>query len=72
MNELYADKLLFDLHCPRPVKTIKVTHDFYNYLMALHKDNVYFVNDNYALTYIMGIPIVVDNTILSDYYELEF
>lgn len=72
MNELYTDKLLFDLHCPRPIKMIKAKPDFYNYLMALHKDNVYFVNDNPVLTYIMGIPIVVDNTILSDYYELEF
>ena len=72
MNELYTDKLFYDLQCPRPVKTIKAKPDFYNYLVALHKDNIYFVNDNHALTYIMGIPIVVDNTILSDYYELEF
>ena len=72
MNELYADKLLFDLHCPRPIKMIKASHDFYNYLVILHKDNIYFVNDNPVLTYIMGTPIVVDNTILSDYYELEF
>ena len=72
MNELYADKLLFDLHCPRPIKMIKVKPDFYNYLAALHKKNIYFVNDNQVLTYIMGIPIVIDNTILSEYYELVF
>lgn len=72
MNELYADKLLFDLHCPRPIKMIKVTHDFYNYLTARHKENVYFVNNNHAISYIMGVPLVVDNTIMSNYYELVF
>ena len=72
MNELYADKLLFDLYFPKPIKMIKVTHDFYNYLTARHKDNIYFINNDQTPTYIMGIPIVVDNTILSEYYELVF
>lgn len=72
MNELYADKLLFELYYTRPIKMIKASRDFYNYITALHKENIYFVNDNQPITYIMGIPIVVDNTILSDYYELEF
>lgn len=54
-----------------PPKTIKVTSDFYNYLAARHKENIYFVNKHdYPITYFMGIKLIVDNTI-DDYYEFE-
>lgn len=72
MNELHFEKLSFDLLCPMSVKMIKVTSDFYNYLSARHKENIYFVNNNSVVLYFMGIPIVVDDGILSNYYELEF
>lgn len=54
-----------------PPKSIKIASDFYNYLSALHKENIYFVkNHDYPLTYFMGIKLVVDDTI--DYfYEFE-
>ena len=51
------------------IKQIKVTHDFYDYLTAKHRDNIYIVNEDSFPTYIMGIPIVIDDTI-NDPYEL--
>ena len=55
-----------------PPKVIKITADFYNYLTALHKENIYFVTDHdYPLTYFMGIKLVVDDTI-DGYYEFEY
>lgn len=54
-----------------PPKRIKVTSDFYNYLSALRKENIYFVKDrDYPLTYFMGIRLVVDDTI-DGYYEFK-
>ena len=54
-----------------PPKRIKVTSDFYNYLAARHKENIYFVkNHDYPLTYFMGIKLVVDDTI-DGFYEFE-
>lgn len=52
-------------------KRIKVTSDFYNYLSALHKENIYLVKDHdYPLTYFMGIRLVVDDAI-DGCYEFE-
>lgn len=54
-----------------PPEAIKVTSDFYNYLAAIHKENLYLVKDqDNELSYIMGIRIIVDNTI-DGYYEFE-
>jgi hypothetical protein len=54
-----------------PPKAIKIASDFYNYLSALHKENIYFVNNHdYPLTYFMGIKLVVDDTI-DNFYEFE-
>lgn len=54
-----------------PPKAIRVTRDFYDYLAAIHKENLYLVKDqDNELSYIMGIRIIVDNTI-DGYYEFE-
>ena len=55
-----------------PPKTIKVTSDFYNYLAACHKENIYFVTGHdRPLSYFMGIQLVVDDTI-DGYYDFEY
>ena len=48
------------------IKQIKVTPDFYEYLSVKCKENIYLVN-NSPLDYIMGIPIIVDNTLKNPY-----
>ena len=54
-----------------PPKAIKITSDFYNYLAALHKEDIYLVkNHDYPLTYFLGIKLVVDDTI-DNFYEFE-
>lgn len=55
-----------------PPKAIKVTSDFYNYLAARHKENIYFVTGHdYPLSYFMGIKMVVDDTI-DGCYDFEY
>lgn len=77
---MYATYLML-LHCisviqsdlgPLHIKTIKVTTDFYNFLSAIHKNNefIYENNQGNILSYLMGIPIVVDDTV-KEYYEVE-
>ena len=58
---------------PLRIKTIKVTTDFYNFLSVIHKDNkfIYENNQGNILSYLMGIPIVVDDTV-DGYYAVEF
>lgn len=52
-------------------KRIKVTSDFYNYLVAIDKEDTYFIKDHdYPLTYFLGIKLVVDDTI-DNFYEFE-
>lgn len=56
---------------PLKIKSINVSHDFYNYLAAKHQDNV-FINTN-TVSYIMGVPVVIDHTIEEDeYYTVQF
>ena len=71
----YAEKLSFDILCPRPIKMIKVTSEFANYLAAKYKPEMLYKKNDMVNGYygnFTGTPIVVDNTILSDYYELIF
>ena len=75
MNELYAEKLSFDVLCPKPIKMIKVTSDFANYLAAKYKPEMLYKKNDIANGYydnFTGVPIVVDDTIIGNYYELEF
>ena len=75
MNELYSEKLSFDILCPIPIKMIKVTSDFANYLAAKYKPEMLYKKNDTTNGYygnFTGVPIVVDDAILSDYYELEF
>ena len=53
------------------IKEIKVTPDCYNYLTAKCRENIYLVNDENFPAYIMGIPIVIDDTI-NNPYELVY
>ena len=48
------------------IKHIKVTADFYDCLTAKCKENIYLVNDS-SLAYIMGIPIIIDDTLKNPY-----
>lgn len=74
MKEFYLEKLFFDIQCPRPVKMIRATQKFVNYISVRCRSNVWYKNseDGGYVTYLAGIPLVVDDTILSKYYELEF
>ena len=55
------------------IKIIKVTTDFYNYLEATHGKNVFLreYNGN-IVSYIMGIPVVVDDMIEDECYVVQF
>lgn len=74
-NAAYLEKMLFDMQQPRPLKRIKVTPDFYNYLVAICKPPVILHRDcspkGYYGTF-TGVPIEVDDEILSGYYELVY
>lgn len=75
MNELYFEKLLFDLGCTRTIKMIKVTSDFGHYLVSILRPDMLCEKADISTGYISkftGLPIVVDDTIYSDYYELVF
>lgn len=76
LNCAYLEKLVFDIHQPRLIKKIKVTSQFYAYLAAHSTDYVVHTKYDdsprgYVSTY-FGIPIEIDNTIYSDYYELVY
>lgn len=53
------------------IKAINVSHDFYNYLAAKHKNNE-FVHTN-TVSYLMGVPVVIDHTIAADeHFTVQF
>ena len=72
IQELYKSiRSLYYLDLDRP-RAIKVTYNFYNYLSAVHKENIYLTNNHgNIVSYFMGIAIVIDDTI-DDYYKLEY
>lgn len=72
MNELYAEKLSFDVMCPRRIKKIKLTSDFANYLVAKHPIITLPNTPEGIRAEFTGIPFEVDDDILNDYYELVF
>ena len=54
-------------------KKIKVTHYFYNYLVAKFTEDVIHEKDDSSRGYyscFTGIPIEIDDTIENEYYEL--
>lgn len=56
---------------PLKIKSINVSNDFYNYLAAKHQDNV-FINTN-TVSYLMGVPVVIDYTIAADeHFTVQF
>lgn len=75
-NDSWISKLIEEYKnqpMPNRTKYIKVTHNFYNYLTAQHKENVYYTNENYGLlTHLTGIPVKIDDTIDNPYYEFAY
>lgn len=56
-------------------KKIKVTHNFYNYLVAKFTEDVIHEKDDSPRgynTHFTGIPIEIDDTIENEYYELVY
>ena len=75
MNHCIYSLMRKEIEETNPSK-IKVTSQFYAYLAAYFTDNVVHTKDDdsargYVSTY-FGIPIEIDNTIESDYYELVY
>ena len=70
------------LHCisviqsdlgPLRIKTIKVTTKFNNYLNIMYgKNKILDKYEGNKVTYIAGIPVVVDDTIEDEHYAVEF
>ena len=77
MYSIYNELLnsIYSIQCQtaQTPKTIKVTTKFYNYLEAIHKNNKFFREyKGETVSYIMGILVVVDDTIANEYYSVEF
>lgn len=54
-------------------KKIKVTHEFYNILTASCHHAYLNINSPEGIrANFVGIPVVIDDTIENEYYELEF
>lgn len=56
-------------------KKIKVTHNFYNYLVAKCSEEVIYEKDDSLKGYyanFIGILIEIDDTIENEYYELVY
>lgn len=74
MKDFYLNKLLHDIHTKEHIKFIRATRKFVGYISVQCRYDVsYKCSDgNVYVTYLAGIPIVVDDNIASKYYELEF
>ena len=74
MKALYEGlkELLWQLKFPP--KAIKVTSDFYNYIVARAINGAFWLENNQVgvITYLMGIKLIIDNTIEDKYCEFEF
>lgn len=72
-NDMWADFLLFDVTSKKSIEMIKVTSDFANYLESRYKAEMSYKNtgDLYGIVAeFTGVPMFVDDTISSNYYEL--
>lgn len=75
VNENFNTTLMYLNSIDKPIKKIKVTSDFYNYLESKYRSDIWFEQVDKSTGYISkftGIPIVVDDGIIGDHYELEF
>ena len=74
MKEFYLEKLLHDIRTKEHIKLIRVTRKFVGYISVQCRYDVSYKSaDGYTcITYFAGIPIIVDDNISSNYYELEF
>lgn len=55
------------------IKTIYVTTSFYNYLEAIHQNNEFMRQyQGNTLSYIMGIPVVIDDEKVNDDWAVQF
>lgn len=57
------------------LKKIKVTYNFYQYLVAKCNEDVILEKDDFfygSRGYFTGIPIEIDDTIENEYYELVY
>lgn len=73
MKALYEglEELFWKLETPP--KVMKVTSEFYYYIVARAKRELLFKNDSgYVAAYLMGVEIIVDDTIEDKYCEFEF
>ena len=71
LNDLYDTIRRVRAYDYQPVKKIKVTSKFYHYLMTQCDYQV--VNTPFGMTgAFVGIPIITDDTIENEYYELVF
>lgn len=78
---MYATYIML-LHCisviqsdlgPLRIKTIKVTTKFNNYLRVMYgKNKLLDKYEGNTVSYIAGIPVVVDDTIEDEHYVVEF
>ena len=59
-------------HMVPNLKAIRVTTDFYDYLEAKHEKNKFLREyEGNTVSYIMGIPVIVDDTVDND-WAVEF
>ena len=73
MKDFYLNKLLHDIHTKDDIKSIRATRKFVGYISVQCRYDVsYKCTGDAYVTYLVGIPIVVDDNIASKYYELEF
>lgn len=77
MYSIYNELLdsIYSIQCQtaKTPKIIKVTTKFHDYLSAIHKNNKFFREyEGDTISYIMGIRVVVDDTIEDEYYVVEF
>lgn len=60
---------------PNRPKKIKVTYDFYQYLVAKCNEDIILEKNDLPrgyYSYFTGIPIEIDDTIENEYYELVY
>ena len=74
--EQFNEAMLYARLGPNRPKKIKITSDFYNYLVAKTEDEVVLHKDDnshngYYDTFVC-LPIEIDNTIEDKYYELVY
>ena len=73
--EIYSLALMYLKSLGRPIKKIKVKSEFYDYLEhtcpPIYLDNDMPTSEGIIANF-TGIPIVIDDEIESEYYEIEF